>query len=87
MQKWCKNSQTSHNIIVWIQKNPKKVSNDFEQLVLHIPHKNALIRWKWWKNTKQATNSHFSAHQRNPLARFFQNVDLFDPTATSSLKP
>jgi hypothetical protein len=36
MQKWSKNSQTSHDIIVWIHKNPKKVSNDFEQLVLHI---------------------------------------------------
>jgi hypothetical protein len=39
MQKWSENSQTSHNIIVWIQKNPKKISNDFEQLVLQIPHR------------------------------------------------
>jgi hypothetical protein len=38
MQKWFENSQTSHNTIVWIHKNPKKVSNYFKQLVLHIPH-------------------------------------------------
>jgi hypothetical protein len=36
MQKWSENSQTLQNIIVWIHKNPKKISNDFEQLVLHI---------------------------------------------------
>jgi hypothetical protein len=40
MQKWSKNSQTSQNIIVWIHKTPKKISNDFEQLVLYIPNRN-----------------------------------------------
>jgi hypothetical protein len=39
MQKWSEISQTSHNTIVWIQKNPKKVSNHFEQLVLQILHR------------------------------------------------
>jgi hypothetical protein len=39
MQKWSENSQTSHNIMIWIHKNPKKISNDFEQLVLHNPHR------------------------------------------------
>jgi hypothetical protein len=39
MQKWSENSQTSHNIMIWIHKNPKKVSNDFDQLVLHIPRR------------------------------------------------
>jgi hypothetical protein len=34
------NTQTLQNIIVWIHKNPKKISNDFEQLVLYIPHRN-----------------------------------------------
>jgi hypothetical protein len=38
MQKWSKNYKTSHDIIVWIHKHPKKVSNDFEQPVLHISH-------------------------------------------------
>jgi hypothetical protein len=40
MQQWYENSQTSQNIIVWIHKNPQKISNDFEQLVLHIPQRN-----------------------------------------------
>jgi hypothetical protein len=38
MQKWSENYKTSHHIIVWIHKNPKKVSNDFEQLIVHISH-------------------------------------------------
>jgi hypothetical protein len=25
--------------MIWIHKNPKKVSNDFEELALRIPHK------------------------------------------------
>jgi hypothetical protein len=35
---WSENYKTSHHIIVWIHKNPKKVSNDFEQLIVHISH-------------------------------------------------
>jgi hypothetical protein len=71
MQKWSKNSETSHNIIVWIQKNPKKVSNDFEQLVLHIPHKSALIRWKWWKILNKPQIGIFRSTNVNPSALFF----------------
>jgi hypothetical protein len=40
MQKWSENYKTSHHIMVWIHKNPKKVSNDFEQLILHISRRN-----------------------------------------------
>jgi hypothetical protein len=40
MQKWSENYKTSHHIIVLTHKNPKKVSNDFEQLILHISHRN-----------------------------------------------
>jgi hypothetical protein len=40
MQTWSENSEISHNIIVWIHKHLKKVSNDFEQLVLYITHMN-----------------------------------------------
>jgi hypothetical protein len=36
MQKWSENYKTSQNIIVWIHKHPKKVSNDFEQLVANL---------------------------------------------------
>jgi hypothetical protein len=39
MQTWSENFKTSYNIIFWIHKHPKKVSNDFEQLTLYIPHR------------------------------------------------
>jgi hypothetical protein len=39
MQTWSEISEISHNIIVWVHKHLKKISNDFEQQVLYIAHR------------------------------------------------